>query len=169
MVSPRGTRRSSGLTSWLVDTWAKPAARASSASRTSWAGYFQACIRTIATAAMPRARAAAKAARAAGSSSGSISAPRTSTRPPISTTSSYSRLGRVIARSNSRGRAWLPMRSASAKPWLTTSRVRSPLRSSSALVATVVPILTHSTVPGGIGASSASPSTVLMPAIAASR
>ncbi len=75
----------------------------------------------------------------------------------------------VIARSNSRGRAWLPMRSASAKPRLTTSRVRSPLRSSSALVATVVPIFTASTTPGGIGASSGTPSTVLMPAIAASR
>jgi hypothetical protein len=57
----------------------------------------------------------------------------------------------VIARSNSRGRAWLPIRSASAKPRLTISSVRSPLRSSSALVATVVPILTASIWPGGIG------------------
>ena len=62
-----------------------------------------------------------------------------------------------MARSNSRGRAWLPMRSASAKPRLTTSSVRSPLRSSSALVATVVPILTASIGPGGIGASSGMP------------
>ena len=74
--------------------------------------------------------------------------PSTPTRPPISTTRSYSIDGSVIARSNSRGRAWLPMRSASAKPRLTTSSVRSPLRSSSALVATVVPIFTASTTPG---------------------
>ena len=36
------------------------------------------------------------------------------------------------------------MRSASAKPRVMTSAVRSPLRSSSALVATVVPIFTAS-------------------------
>ena len=59
----------------------------------------------------------------------------------------------MTSRSNSRGRAWLPIRSTSAKPRLTSSSVRSPLRSSSALVATVVPIFTASTTPGGIGAS----------------
>ena len=113
-------------------------------------GYFQACISTIATArdaaprapreaaAAPRPRPAARSRRR-----------RTSTRPPISTTRSYSIDGSVIWRSNSRGRAWLPMRSASAKPRLTTSRVRSPLRSSSALVATVVPIFTARSSPAG--------------------
>ena len=40
------------------------------------------------------------------------------------------------------------MRSASRKPRVVTSSVGSPLRSSSALVATVVPIFTHSTCVG---------------------
>ena len=40
------------------------------------------------------------------------------------------------------------MRSASRKPRVVTSSVGSPLRSSSALVATVVPIFTHSTTLG---------------------
>src|ERR1700681_4637841 len=60
-------------------------------------------------------------------------------------------LGRRISRSKRRGRVWLPIRSASAKPRLTTRRVRSPRRSSSALVATVVPIFTAATVPGRDG------------------
>ena len=67
--------------------------------------------------------------------------------------------GRRTLRSNSRGRAWLPMRSTSAKPRFTSSSMRSPLRSSSALVATVVPIFTASIMPGGIGASSGTPRT----------
>ena len=67
-------------------------------------GYFQACISTIATAAMPRPRAAAKAARARGLVERlEFARRRTSTRPPISTTSSYSIAGRVMARSNRRG------------------------------------------------------------------
>ena len=45
------------------------------------------------------------------------------------------------------------MRNASAKPRVIASTVRSPLRSSSALVATVVPIRTTSISPGGIGRS----------------
>ena len=123
----------------------------------------------MAQARSPSATAAPKAARAAPSSSASISAPSTPTRPGSSATRSYSRLGSVTLRSNRRGRAWLPMRSRSPKPRLTTSRVRSPLRSSRALVATVVPIFTWSISPGGIGASAATPSTCLMPAMAASR
>ncbi len=169
VVSPRGISRSSGLTAWLAETCAKPASRASSARRRSWSGYFQAWISTMAQAVMPLACARANAVRAVCSSSDSISSPSTPTRPAISTTSSYSIDGSVIARSNRRGRAWLPMRNASAKPRFTTSSVRSPLRSSKALVATVVPIFTVSTTPVGIGASSGMPSTVLMPAIAASR
>ena len=43
------------------------------------------------------------------------------------------------------------MRSASRKPLVVSSSVRSPLRSSSALVATVVPIFTAPTRPAGIG------------------
>ena len=102
----------------------------------------------MAQAVMPLARASANAWRAVGSSSASISVPSTPTRPATSTTSSYSIDGSVIARSNRRGRAWLPIRSASAKPRFTTSSVRSPLRSNRALVATVVPIFTASTTPG---------------------
>ena len=43
-------------------------------------------------------------------------------------------------RSKMFGRAWLPMYSKSRKPCVITSAVLSPFRSSSALVATVVPI-----------------------------
>ena len=56
-----------------------------------------------------------------------------------------------------------------AKPRVITSAVRSPLRSSSALVATVVPILTASIASAGIGAPAASPSSSRMPCTAASR
>jgi hypothetical protein len=50
-----------------------------------------------------------------------------------------------------------------------SNSVRSPLRSSSALVATVVPIFTAPIAPGGIGSPSARPSNARMPATAASR
>ena len=98
---------------------------------------------------MPLARAPAKRVRAAASSSGSISvAVDADAAGDFHHVARTACDGSAIARSNRRGRAWLPMRSASAKPRLTTSSVRSPLRSSSALVATVVPILTRSTTPG---------------------
>jgi hypothetical protein len=61
------------------------------------------------------------------------------------------------------------MRSASRKPRVVTSSVRSPLRSSSALVATVVPIFTHSTCCGVIGWPDFSCSRRRMPSTAASR
>jgi hypothetical protein len=49
-----------------------------------------------------------------------------------------------------------------------SNSVRSPLRSSSALVATVVLIFTAAIAPGGIAAPSAAPISRRMPAIAAS-
>src|SRR6266481_5777554 len=61
------------------------------------------------------------------------------------------------------------MRSASAKPLVMMRSVRSPLRSSSALVATVVPILTASIAAAGSAASAARPSRLRMPCSAASR
>src|SRR6478672_1603397 len=60
------------------------------------------------------------------------------------------------------------MREASAKPRVVTSTVGSPLRSSRALVATVVPILTAAMSATGIGSPSRTPSTARIPAIAAS-
>src|SRR6185369_3932474 len=60
------------------------------------------------------------------------------------------------------------MRKASRKPLVVTRSVGSPLRSSSALVATVVPILTHSTACGVTGSPAFSPSRCRMPAMAAS-
>ena len=50
-----------------------------------------------------------------------------------------------------------------------TSAVRSPLRSSNAFVATVVPIFTAPIIAAGIGASDERPSTSRMPCTAASR
>ena len=52
------------------------------------------------------------------------------------------------------------MRSASAKPRVVTKRVRSPLRSSSALVATVVPMRTTSMSSAGSGADGREPEQV---------
>ena len=48
-------------------------------------------------------------------------------------------------RSNKRGLACVAILSASRKPRVITNKVRSPLRSNSALVATVVPIFTQAT------------------------
>jgi hypothetical protein len=56
-----------------------------------------------------------------------------------------------------------------AKPRVVTSSVGSPLRSSSALVATVVPIFTHSTCAGVMASPGARPSRRRMPSTAASR
>jgi len=54
------------------------------------------------------------------------------------------------------------------KPLVVMSSVGSPLRSSSALVATVVPIFTHSTSAGVTGSLGLKPSRWRMPATAAS-
>ena len=66
------------------------------------------------------------------------------------------------------GRAWYPIRSASRKPRVAISSVRSPLRSSSALVATVVPILTAPIRSAGIASPAPQPRKRRMPSIAAS-
>src|SRR6516162_2773687 len=60
------------------------------------------------------------------------------------------------------------MRSASRKPLVVTSAVRAPLRSSSALVATVVPILTALMSASGNGSPGSSPMRSRMPCTAAS-
>ena len=51
------------------------------------------------------------------------------------------------------GRAWLPMASRSLNPRVATSAVLAPCRSSSAFVATVVPMRIHSIWSVGTGAS----------------
>ena len=56
-----------------------------------------------------------------------------------------------------------------AKALVISSSTRSPLRSSSALVATVVPILMSPIRPAGIGAPAPRPSSSRMPWMAASR
>jgi hypothetical protein len=61
------------------------------------------------------------------------------------------------------------MRNASRNPRVISSAVRSPFRSSSALVATVVPIFTAPIFSGGIGAPSATPSRRRIASTAASR
>ena len=89
-------------------------------------------------------------------------------RSRASTTALYSSSGNTMLRSKRRGRFWYAMRNASRKPRVVTSSVGSPLRSSSALVATVVPILTHSTRSGVTGSIAFKPSRWRMPATAAS-
>src|SRR5216684_4197619 len=61
------------------------------------------------------------------------------------------------------------MRSASRKPRVVTSTVLSPCRSSSALVATVVPILTDSTSAGLMTSPTPRPNMRRIPSTAASR
>ncbi len=73
-----------------------------------------------------------------------------------------------MCRSNSLGLACVAMRNASRKPRVITSTVGSPLRSSSALVATVVPIFTQATSSGVIDSSRPSLSSRRMPSTAAS-
>ena len=75
------------------------------------------------------------------------------TRSAASTTRSYSRLGRLISRSKMSGLAWFPMARRSPNPSVTTSADRAPSRSSSAFVATVVPMRIHSMRSVGTGAS----------------
>src|SRR5918994_3021629 len=60
------------------------------------------------------------------------------------------------------------MRNASPKPRVIANAVRSPVRSSSALVATVVPIRTTSIRSAGMRAPGSMPSSARMPATAAS-
>ena len=67
-----------------------------------------------------------------------------------------------------RGRFWYPMRSASPKPRVMTSTVGSPRRSSSALVATVVPSRTEPIASPGMGSPGRTPSSSRMPASTAS-
>ena len=55
------------------------------------------------------------------------------------------------------GRCWPPIRIASSNPAVITSTVGSPRRSSSAFVATVVPILTAETVRSLSGAAGEQP------------
>ena len=51
--------------------------------------------------------------------------------------------GTLIFRLKMSGRDWLPMKSRSPKPLVTTRAIRSPCLSRSAFVATVVPIRIH--------------------------
>ena len=57
-------------------------------------------------------------------------------------TRAYSISGSTMSSAKMSGRCWPPMRMASSSPAVMTSTVGSPRRSSSAFVATVVPILT---------------------------
>ncbi len=119
----------------------------------------------------PVARAAVRSARALASSSGRSTPPPTPTRSSISTTRAYSGGFSTMWRANSSGRLCQPIFSASPKPLVMASRVGSPLRSSRALVATVVPIRTASTRPGSSGPEAgpvAAPSIRRMPSTAAS-
>mmetsp|Transcript_18458 Transcript_18458/g.58995 ORF Transcript_18458/g.58995 Transcript_18458/m.58995 type:complete len:211 (-) Transcript_18458:464-1096(-) len=198
-VYPRGTSFTIGSVEEEVVTWAKPTSRASAATASSCWRYVYACISTTATASTPDARSAASLPRSA-SKSGSLSmstcspvSPRTrrkprhaadsspggslfasSTRSSTSTTASYSTPGQRTRRSKMSGLACDPMCSTSAKPLLTRSAVRAPSRSSSALVATVVPIRIHSIrdefsrSPRGCGTPVAASSTLRIPSRGAS-
>ena len=78
------------------------------------------------------------------------------------------RRGLTMSRANRSGRAWSPMTSASPNPAVATNRVLAPLRSSSALVATVVPILIADTRLAGNAAPGATSSSLRIPSTAAS-
>ena len=134
-----------GATAWDMTISSKPAAAARAAARCSCAGLRTACRNAIATARRPRRRASASASTSAGSSSGSSTCPAESMRSRASIARAYSMGGSRIARAKMSGRCCCPIRSTSRKPRVVTSSVGSPLRSSNALVATVVPRRTDST------------------------
>jgi hypothetical protein len=74
----------------------------------------------------------------------------------------YSISGRRMSSAKMSGRCWPPIRMASSNPAVMTSSVGSPRRSSSAFVATVVPILTAETwcsLPGAAASSRSIPAT----------
>ena len=126
-------------------------------------------MNTIATLRSPASNAAHNRSRRCASSKGCTTSPCAPMRSIASMTRLYSNSGSSMCRSNSRGRSWYAMRNASRNPRVVTSRVGSPLRSSKALVATVVPIFTHSTWSGVIGCVGARPRRRRIPATAASR
>ncbi len=126
-------------------------------------------MRTTAALLRPSARAARSRSATAARSRGRTVRPRASTRSGTSITRSYTASGSRMRRSKSRGRFWYAMRRASRNPSVMTRTVGSPRRSSRALVATVVPILTAATRSAGTGSSGASPSSSRIPATAASR
>ena len=122
----------------------------------------------MATELNPSARACVSPRRATSSSSSTSTSPSAVTRSSISKTSAYSISGRSMSRAKRSGRVWYPILRTSANPAVVTKRVGSPCRSSSALVATVVPILTVSIWSSGIGSFGARSKRSLMPCTAAS-
>jgi hypothetical protein len=125
-------------------------------------------MNTMAQARIPAPWAARNSAVNADSSTAATMPPAAAMRSRTSITRSYRASGSTIWRSKSRGRACVPIRSASRKPRVVTSTTRSPRRSSRALVATVVPILTEPTSVGEIGSPTCSCSNRRMPSTAAS-
>ena len=99
----------------------------------------------------------------------SSSSPSAANRPDTSTTSSYNNSGLTISRAKMSGRFWYAMRRTSRNPRVVTSSVRSPFRSNSALVATVVPILTAPMRSPGMASLLPIPINSRMPCSAASR
>src|SRR3569832_255318 len=126
-------------------------------------------MNTTATLRRPLAYAFFSSSRKCASSSSRTTSPLELTRSFASMTCAYSNSGSTMLRSKRRGRFWYAMRSASRKPCVVTSSVGSPLRSRSALVATVVPIFTASTSFAVTGSPGLRPSRKRMPATAASR
>src|SRR6266581_4581150 len=97
-----------------------------------------------------------------------MTSPRAPTRSAASTTREYSSSGRTICRSKIFGRSWYAISSASANPAVMTSTVGSPVRSSSAFVATVLPSRTSAIRSAGIAAPGGTPSRWRIPATAGS-
>ena len=179
-VWPRGTARTMGTSAEDRLTCVNPISAANFPTAASWSGNAYECISTTASERIPSSSKAWSLGRSDSTSSGrstSIASPVTPvtisspsvaaldseeppstpekslTRSAASTTRSYSRLGRLISRSKMSGLAWFPMARRSPYPSVTTSADRAPSRSSSAFVATVVPMRIHSMRSVGTGAS----------------
>ncbi len=125
-------------------------------------------MKAMATEVKPSAAADLSSAASASRSSDATTAPEASSLSPASTTPAYSGGGRRICSAKSSGLAWSPITRASAKPAVVTNRVRAPLRSSRALVATVVPILIAETRSLGNASPGATFNRRRMPSTAAS-
>lgn len=134
VVSRRESRPRSGATSWPNATKTSGACSRTHAARaSSCSGARCPFRRTIATASNPTRTSGS------GSTSGSISAPSVPIRPGIPSARSHSGGDRRTSGSKSSGRVMSPIQGRSSRPSSSRASVRTPVRSSNALVATVVP------------------------------
>jgi hypothetical protein len=163
VVSPRDTSRISGY-AMQTEICMKPTRRAMSASARSCAERYR--DELMAQAWMPRANAARSGPRPQRHRARAPLAVRAKTFIDFDDFLIEHR--RQFDTPHEELRLLVGVRNESAKPRVVTNTVRSPLRSSRALVATVVPIFTASMASAGMGSRAPRPNNSRMPWMAAS-